>query len=103
MATKNKTLRIVITTPQGDKHVVPVKPSSLIALEERYAMPILQRISEGYTGALARLGYVVALGAGDIIPDGMTFEEFVDGDDLWTIDWISPEEDVAVEDAEGNA
>lgn len=90
---------IAITTPDGTTTDVPVKPSTLIALEERMGMPVAQRIKQGFTGAAERLGFIVAKDAG-LIPAERTFEDFIDGDDEWSFEFRSPE--TTVTDAEGN-
>jgi len=88
MATK-RAFTIRITNPDGTtSREIPVKPSTIIHLEERMGVPLAQRIDDGYTGAFARLGYEVGQSAG-VIPDDMTFDDFVD-EDGWVIDVTVP-------------
>ena len=80
---------ISIVTPAGEKHTIPVKPSTLIALEETWGVPFLERIRQGYTRSLDRLGFAVGQDA-KVIPATMTFADFVDSDDTWEIDFEAP-------------
>lgn len=92
---------LVITTPDGIDHEILVKKSAQVRLEERTGRPILALIAQSYVGATERLAYEVGLD-NDLIPKGMSFDDFLDSDEEWKVDIIPPEVDVAV-DAEGNA
>jgi len=100
MTAKKTAFTLKITNPDGQARVIPVKPSTLVTLEELTGIPVWERVRQGFTASFTRIGYLVGRDAG-FIPADLTFEALIDGDAVWQFEIDS--EDPEVTDAEGNA
>lgn len=77
----SKLLEFTITPEGGESQRLVASKLDAIIVERQLGAPIVARAQEGYYEPIMRLAYAAATRSKSI-PDGTTFEQFVDGWDV---------------------